>query len=82
MLQRQRALFAIEQAQAQAQLELGDARQTAQGVLLTLGQLARHAVDNAQRADQFALRAGNRHTGVKADVGVAGDQRVVAEAVI
>ena len=82
VLQFQCAVFAVEQAQAQLQLKLGDARKTAQGVLLAGAQLPRHAVDDAQGADQLAVRAGDRHTGVKADVGLAGDQRIVAKPLI
>ena len=53
-----------------------------QRFLLARGQLARPAIDDAQRAEGVPLAGFERHAGVEPDVGRARDERVVAESVI
>jgi hypothetical protein len=61
------------------QLERGLAGQQTQCGFLFGGELSRHAVDDAQRAEGVSIRRDQRGTRVEADIGVAGDERVVGE---
>ena len=45
-------------------------------------QFARHAIDHAQRTQRIALRGKQRRAGVKADVRIAGDIRMIHETFI
>ncbi len=55
-------------------------RQLGELELLLFAELARRAVDHAQRAQALAAGQHQRRAGVEADAGLAGDQRVVGEA--
>ena len=60
---------------------VGDgAAEHAQAVALQGGEAAGHAVDDAEGAEGLAGGVDERGAGVEADVGVAGDERVVVEA--
>ncbi len=45
-------------------------------------EVPRRVIDHAQRAERVAVRVDQRHAGVGADLRFAGDQRVVAEALV
>ena len=51
--------------------------QPLQGVTLLVVEGAWPLIDDAEGADQGALRAGNRHAGIEADVGMSGNQWVL-----
>jgi hypothetical protein len=57
-------------------------REHAQRVQLLRGQLARDAVDDAERAQRVAVFGDERRARVEADAGIGGDERVVAEALV
>ena len=65
---------------AQFQLVHRDLRELTQDRLLLGAEFARLATDGAQRADIVAVGRRQRHAGIKADMGVAGDHRIVPEA--
>ena len=72
----------IEQVASQLQLRLGLPAQRFERVLLFSGERARHAIDDAQRAEGVAIARDERRAGIKTDVRVAADQRILAKPLV
>ena len=73
-------LVAVEQLAALRQHRADDRGQVREHGALVLVELARRAVDHAHGADALAAGHHDGRAGIEADVGIAGDQRVVGKA--
>ena len=76
------ALEELARLAAQVQLCHHLPAQHPQRLLLRRRRVARHAVDDAQRAERLALRSDQGRAGVKANVRIARDERIVCKALV
>jgi hypothetical protein len=81
-LQGRRQLLAHTHLLAQFEVRDHLATERFEGLELLRAQVAHAAIDHADRAHGATVRCDDRRTGIEADVGIAGDERVVGKALV